>query len=562
MHLNWRSIFFGNILIILLFASCGTKKSLQDLPDISQYNAVIPERVSINDTTFHAGDNFLTRNQQGLWELYVSGDPLERGLLMGSLTEELIKIQERTFLTKIDDLVPPGTWQSFLRQFLKWYNRKMYLHVTPEYKTEIYGISQYVSEEYNHLAPPYLRALYMHGAHDIGHALQDLALVGCSSFAAWGTKTEDGELIIGRNFDFYAGDEFAEQKIIAFINPDYGHPYVSVTWGGFTGVTSGMNLEGLTVTINASKSKIPLIAKTPISLLSKEILQYASTIEEAITIAKKREVFVSETIMVGSAKDGKAVLIEVAPKNFGVYDVENTNQLVCSNHFQSEAYAGDKRNEQAIAESHSLYRFERMNEILQEDEGKITVTDAVALLRNREGKDDKSIGYGNEKALNQLLAHHGIVFKPEQRKVWISSNPYQLGAFVAYDLNEVFANRKDAPQTKTLANTDLLIPEDPFVYSQAYLDYEEYRILERTLEAALEDKTDVSATFLQKVQTKNPDYWKAHYLAGRYCYQHKEYKKALAAFKISETKEITTVPDQESLAKYIRKAKRKVKNKK
>jgi hypothetical protein len=559
MRCKFLSLIVVNIGILLLFASCGIQKSLKDLPDINAYNNNVPVRVQINDSTYHVGNNFLTRNQQGLWELYVEGDPLERGLIMGILSQELMETQERIFVNKIDDLVSPGTRQSFLRHFLKWYNRKMYLHVTPEYKTEIYGVSRYASQEFNYIAPPYLRALYMHGAHDIGHALQDLALVGCSSFAAWGDKTDDGELIIGRNFDFYAGDEFAKQKIIAFINPEQGHPYMSVTWGGFTGVASGMNLEGLTVTINASKSKIPLLAKTPISLLSKEILQYASNIEEAIAIAKKRDVFVSETIMVGSAQDGKAVLIEVSPKNFSVYEVSNANQLVCSNHFQSDAYANDKRNAKSIAESHTLYRFERMNEILKEDEGALTVRDAVALLRNKEGKNGVPIGFGNEKALNQLLAHHGIVFKPKQRKVWVSSNPYQMGAFVAYDLDDVFANREGNPQSTSLSEEYLLIPKDPFLDTQAYTNYEEYRILERTMETVLENDAKVSEDFLQQLQTKNTAYWKSHYLAGRYYFEQKQYHKALAAFKISETKEITTVPDQENLAKYIKKAKRKSK---
>ena len=554
--INKIQLLLFSLSFLFLLESCGVSKSLKDLPNTSSYNDKIPKREVINDTTFIAGKNFLTKNKQGLWELYVSGDPLERGLITGSLTQELFQKQEQLFLSKIDELVPSKFKQALLRKFLAWYNRKMYLHIPEEFKTEIYGLSKYASKKYNHIANEYLRILYLHGAHDIGHALKDLALVGCSSFAAWGDKTEDGSLLIGRNFDFYAGDDFAKEKIISFINPSEGHKFMSVTWGGMIGVVSGMNEHGLTVTINAGKSKIPLVAKTPISILTREILQYASTIKEAVTIAKKHQVFVSEAILIGSAKDKKAVSIEVSPKNFGVYKVENSNQLICSNHFQSNAYKNDTKNKKHKEESHSKYRYERMEELLSE-QTKLTPQIAVDILRNKEGLNNAKIGYGNEKALNQLLAHHAIVFKPEQRLVWVSSNPYQLGEFVAYDLNEVFNNSPKKTIPFPLSDKNLLIKEDDFQYSTAYKNYEKYRVLRR-LFTATKNKQHINITTIKELQHSNPDYWETYFLIGKYYYQQKYYTAALHQFETAKSKEITTYQDKKEITSYIQKIKRKL----
>ncbi|WP_178987451.1 C45 family peptidase [Winogradskyella schleiferi] len=539
--------------VLFLVTSCGVSKSLHDVPDVSAYSADIPERIQMSDTTFSLGNSHLNKNKQGLWELYVAGNPLEIGLKTGRLTQELFKKQEAAFLSKVDELVPSNTRKYFLRKLLAWYNRKMYLNIPEEYKAEIYGLSRYASDDYDHVASNYLRILYLHGAHDIGHAFQDLALVGCTSFAAWGEKSEDGSLIIGRNFDFFAGDDFAKDKIIAFVNPTEGHKFMSVTWAGMIGVVSGMNEHGLTVTINAGKSKIPLVAKTPVSILTREILQYASTIEEAIAIAKKRQVFVSESIFVGSAKDKKAITIEVSPKNFGVYEVPNSNQLICANHFQSEAYADDENNSKHILESHSQYRYERMQELLSQNQ-KITPQIAVDILRNKEGLNDKDIGYGNEKALNQLLAHHGIVFKPEQRLVWVSSSPYQLGEFVAYDVDDVFNN----PSKKLLSNAQLNIEEDDFQFTQAYRDYEAYRRLKRDVLSSIGDEEHVEPSTLSELQTLNPNYWEAYFIVGTYYYEKGYFTAALNAFEKAKTKEITTVPDKERVDGYIKKIKRKL----
>lgn len=546
------------VFIVLAFvvASCGTSKSMRHQPEIKSFNNTISVVTKQSSTIFYTGNNFLLKNKQNLWELYVEGDPLERGLAIGSLTDSLLKKQEYVFFDRVDVLIPSNFKRNVMMRFLNWYNRKLYLNVDNEYQTEIYGLSQYAPKDLSYIAPSFLRDMYLHGAHDIGHAVQDLALVGCTSFAAWGNKTEDGNLILGRNFDFYVDDAFAKDKIVAFINPKEGYPFMMVTWPGMIGVCSGMNAEGLTLTINASKSKIPLIAKTPISILTREILQYARTIDEAIAIAKKKKVFVSESIMIGSANDNKAVLIEIAPDNLGIFEVSNDNQLVCTNHFQSDALKENKRNRDQIKNSHSQYRFDRMTQLLDKNPI-ITPQIAVDILRNKEGLNNIPLGFGNDKALNHLLAHHGIVFQPSKRLVWVSASPYQLGEFVCYDLNTIFINRKRNGNIISLEDETRNIAKDPFLETVAYQNYEQFRIENKKMDLFLKKKEKLPSDFIGYYQSLNPDYWVVYYNAGLYFYQNKKYALAQEQFEKALTKEISTLAEKQEITNYLKKIKRK-----
>lgn len=532
---------YSAIGLLLLLTSCGTARlNRYSLP----YTPPGVSRVSASERV--SGNSRLQQNPYRLWELYVEGSPLELGLRNGALSDSLYAHQEAVFFQKVEEIVPSKGKQWLLRRFLAWYNRKLPRSIIPEYRKEIYGLSRYASDSLNFIARPYARSLYLHAAHDIGHALQDLSMVGCTSFAAWGENTGDGKLLIGRNFDFYAGDDFAGNKVVAFVKPDSGYGFMSVAWPGMIGVVSGMNTEGLTVTLNAGKSSVPWKARTPVSLLAREILQYAANIDQAVAIAARRRVFVSESIMVGSAADNRAILIEISPRKKGIFEVENSTRLVCSNHFRSAAYLHDRKNRKQKKESHSLYRFERMTELLDLSE-KIDVEDAVDILRNRKGLNDREVGMGNEMALNQLLAHHGVVFRPADRKAWVSANPYQLGAFVAYDLNEIFS----AARKEWLFNAAETLREDPFLHTEAYADYERYRVLDRRLDKALKDHTLLPDSFFEEYISLNPELWSVYYKAGKYFKNKKEEDKARMYFGTALTKEITTLPARREIEKNL-----------
>ena len=89
----------------------------------------------------------------------------------------------------------------------------------------------------------------------------------------------------------------------------------------------------------------------PVSLLARphryrwwrgEILQYAKNTSEALAIAGKRKMFVSESFLVGSAADNKAIIIEKTPEQLDVYDPQK-KYIVCANHFQSNGLANNRR---------------------------------------------------------------------------------------------------------------------------------------------------------------------------------------------------------------------------
>lgn len=496
------------------------------------------QRKELSPGFYTIKNNWFRKSNSGLYELYVEGDPFERGVINGKLTKELVQRQEDHFSEQINKMVPSSFYRHFLKYFIAWFNRNLDNNVDKEYKEEIFGVSHAASNKYNYVGSNYQRILNYHAAHDIGHALQSMALVGCTSFGTWGSA--DSSMIIGRNFDFYVGDKFAEDKIVAFFSPSKGHKYMIVTWGGFIGAVSGMNDKGLTVTLNAAKTSIPSGSATPVSLVAREILQYARNIEEALQIAKKRKMFVSESFLVGSAADNKAIVIEKTPDNIDVYDPQK-NFIVCANHFQSKGLSISNPNIEQITESASAYRYKRLMQLI--DTNNNTVQKTVALLRDRNGLNNANIGMGNEKAINQLMAHHSIVFEPKKLLVWVSTSPWQLGKYVAYDLNKVFALR-GLKENREICESALTIPADSFLISNEYKNFVRFWKFKQLIA----DKKEVN---VDSLIATNPHYYHTYVLAGDYLYRKKKYDTAKQYYQRAQTKLIATKKEEDHIKKQI-----------
>jgi isopenicillin-N N-acyltransferase like protein len=494
------------------------------------------------------GNNWIHKNEYGLYEMYVEGDAYERGYINGLLSQELVQRQEDYFVARLNALIPSFFYQFFLKQIVVWLNKDLDENISEEYKQEIFGVSQFASPAYNCIAPPYQRLLNYHGAHDIGHAMQNMNLVACSSFGAWGNYTPDSSLLIARNFDFYAGDDFSKEKIILFIKPNSGYKLMMITWGGMTGVVSGMNEHGLTVTLNAAPSVMPSNSATPVSIIAREILQYAKNIDEAFKIAAKSKSFVSESFLIGSAFDHKAVLIEKTPDTTILFTSPN-DRILSTNHFQSAYFDLDPVNIKHKNESATVGRYNRLEQLL-DCEKILTPTISVNVLRNRYGWNDVDLGLSNETTVNQLVAHHSIVFLPEKKLVWISTNPYQMGAYLCYDLNEIFNKQKDVLNHKTIYEPILSVPSDSFVQTYAYGEYVYYKeILQKLQRASF--KISLTEEEIERFEKSNPAYFDTHVHLAQYFMEHGIYEKALMYLKNAQTKSIPRKEDRDKVVTLI-----------
>jgi isopenicillin-N N-acyltransferase like protein len=544
-----RVLYVAGVIVLLLIITALYMVHLAKMPDpeVRDLSILKQQRTELSKGFYTLGNSWFRKSKSGLFELYVEGSPFEEGVINGKLTKELVVRQEDHFSEQINKMVPSKFTREYLKYFIAWFNRDLDKNITEEYRDEIFGVSESASEKYLYLGSNYQRILNYHAAHDIGHAIQNLALVGCTSFGTWDERSADSTMIIGRNFDFYVGDKFAEDKIVAFFHPKQGHQFMTVTWGGFLGAVSGMNEEGLSVTINAAKSDYPTGSATPVSLVSREILQYAKNISEAIAIAGKRKMFVSESFLVASAADNKAVIIEKTPDALDVYD-PHQNFIVCTNHFQSDGLAKSKKNIQQVNESASPYRYERLIELLNAN-GKNTVEKTIRILRDRKGLHNANIGEGNEKAINQLIAHHSIVFEPQKRIVWVSTSPWQLGQYVAYDLKKIF-NLRGLKQDIEIADSSLTIAPDSFLQTVAYRNFNNYLKFKQRIA----DGGQVNADSLV---ASNPQFYNAYVLAADYLYKQKEYKKAMRFYQQALTKEIATKKEEDHINDQIKKIKSK-----
>jgi len=199
------------------------------------------------------GGSFM-RARDGIFEARFAGAPYERGYAHGRLAYSQIAAGEKDLDLLMHTLVPSSLRRWFMRELLAFSIGRSDRYIGDAHREEIRGLADAeVPDPLPGRWPPYARQLMLHALHDFSQRFIDtIPLSGaCSGFAADGSATADGHVLLARNFDFEAGARFDREKIVAAVVPDDGWRYLTVNFGGMTGVVSGVNEKGLAVSLQS-----------------------------------------------------------------------------------------------------------------------------------------------------------------------------------------------------------------------------------------------------------------------------------------------------------------------
>lgn len=142
-------------------------------------------------------------------------------------------------------------------------------------------------------------------------------LFHCSGFAVFGRATVDGRLYHGRVLDYLRGVGLERNAVVIVHQPNYGHAWVNVSYGGFVGSVTAMNEKRISIGEMGGRGEGHWDGK-PMAQLVREVMEKASTLDEAVAIMRRGPRTCEYYYVIADGNAKQAVGIAATPDTFEV----------------------------------------------------------------------------------------------------------------------------------------------------------------------------------------------------------------------------------------------------
>jgi isopenicillin-N N-acyltransferase-like protein len=373
-----------------------------------------------------------------LTEVGLRGDPVAIGWAHGRLLRERMIENEGILLHRFDQAVPNFFARTLLVDLAKLRYRGVDRGMSPDRRREIAaGALAFEPDPFASVLPTYQRFLYLNALYDIALSFEGSPLVGCTSVAFHGSAKPDGGALLARAFDMEVDPVFDRRKAVFLLHEDGKIPFASVAWPGLVGVVSGMNREGLAVVVHGARAGTPRTEGEPVVHALRRVLSEGRSVSDAARLLAERAPLVSHLVVVADAAGAVAVIERVpgAPPFLRPLP----ERAAVTNHLEGAART-DPKNERVVAETTTLPRRTRADELVARARAPVDPAQALAILRDRQAPGDAPLPLGDRRAIDALIATHGVIFDTHLRTLWVSEPPHLLGQFVAFDLRRLLSD--------------------------------------------------------------------------------------------------------------------------
>jgi hypothetical protein len=377
------------------------------------------------------------RHRGRIWEVALSGTPEELGAHQVALLRSEMLANESALWNELDNLVPSAVARFLIFDIARLRFRNVDRLLSDRHRREIAAAaSTFAPDPYSERIPSYQRMVYLHSLYDVSLSFEHSPLIGCTSFALDGEATEGGHSILARTFDFEAGEIFDTHKAVFLVHENGRVPYASVAWPGLIGAVTGMNEAGLALVVHGGRAREARNRGEPLVHTMRDVLGEAHTTEEALRALAAREPMVSHIVMLVDAA-GDFAVVERAPGE-AQYVRRGTSRMALTNHFEGP-WANDPANLQVKADTSTLARRVRADELLARLPKGASVEDVIAMLRDKRGPGDVALPVGDRRAIDARIATHGVVMDATARVMWVSEGPHLAGRFIKFDIGRLLA---------------------------------------------------------------------------------------------------------------------------
>lgn len=244
-------------------------------------------------------------------------------------------------------------------------------------------------------------------------------LFHCSGFAIMNSATQDGTLYHGRVLDYAVDWGLQEHAVIIVMEPQDGIPFVNVSYAGFVGCVTGMNVEHVSIG-EMGGGGIGHWTGVPMAFLVREALQKGHSMTEAVAVFEKSKRTCQYFYVVADGETNEAVGMEASWNRFEVIPAGQKHALL----------------PEAVADCALLSAGDRYRELVRrakDGHGKFTAESALRLM-------DRGV------AMKANL--HNVLFEPQTTRFWVANagsdkQPAAERPYQAFQLTELLQRKPD-----------------------------------------------------------------------------------------------------------------------